>query len=94
MSDTPKKELTDKEKADMAFNALAIKTMETSAKLDRVEKQLAQQKNRTAKTASRKARRKAKKSARASTRLAGAANFDQTKWGGFGQKPSGFDKMV
>ena len=53
MSDTPKKELTDKEKADMAFNALTIKTMETSAKLDRVEKQLAQQKNRTAKTAAR-----------------------------------------
>ena len=37
MSDTPKKKLTDKEKADMAFNALAIKTMETSAKLARVE---------------------------------------------------------
>ena len=90
MSDTPKKKLTDKEKADMAFNALAIKTMETSAKLARVEKQLAQQKKRTARVA----RRKAKKAARANKRFAGAANLGQTKWGGFGQKPSGFDKMV
>lgn len=49
MSDTPKKKLTDKEKADMAFNALAIKTMETSAKLARVEKQLNQQTKRAAK---------------------------------------------
>tara|TARA_R100001443_G_scaffold106237_1_gene115551 strand:+ start:141 stop:422 length:282 start_codon:yes stop_codon:yes gene_type:complete len=90
MSDTPKKELTDKEKADMAFNALAIKTMETSAKLDRVQKQLAQQKKRAAKKASRSARRKKRKSAQASTRLSGAANLSQTKWGSFGQKPSGF----
>ena len=90
MSDIPKEELTDKEKAAMAYNALAIKTMETSAKLNRVQKQLAQQKKRAARVA----RRKAKKAARASKRLAGAANLGQTKWGGFGQKPSGFDKMV
>ena len=88
MSDTPKKKLTDKEKADMAFNALAIKTMETSAKLARVEKQLAQQKKRAAKKAS----RKVKKAKQANTRLSGAANLGQTKWGSFGQKPSGFKK--
>ena len=88
MSDTPKKKLTDKEKADMAFNALAIKTMETSAKLARVEKQLAQQTKRAAKKAS----RKVKKARQANTRLSGAANLGQTKWGSFGQKPSGFKK--
>ena len=81
-----KKKLTDKEKADIAFNALAIKTMETSAKLDRVEKQLAQQKKRAAKKTS----RKVKKARLANTRLSGAANLSQTKWGSFGQKPSGF----
>jgi hypothetical protein len=90
MADTPKKKLTDKEKADMAFNALAIKTMETSAKLDRVQKQLAQQKKRASNKASRSARRKKRKAAQASTRLSGAANLSQTKWGSFGQKPSGF----
>jgi len=94
MSDTPKKELTDKEKADMAYTALEIKTMETSAKLDRVQRQLAQQKKRAAKKASRVARRKANRNKKAKTKLAGAANLGQTKWGGFGQKPSGFDKMV
>ena len=92
MSDTPKKKLTDKEKADMAFNALAIKTMETSAKLARVEKQLAQQTKRAAKKASRSSRKRAAKARQANTRLSGAANLGQTKWGSFGQKPSGFKK--